>query len=150
MRNKLIALWSKITNSRVLRNLTKFLKRYRLGRYILDILSNKDIMRRILFTLFIIFIYRLLSNIPLPGIDMKVYQQQFGNSTTSEVNYFLTVFTGGRLDTPSLVGLGIGVYITSSIIIQLLTSVIPRLEELSKEGQRGRQIIDQYTRYLTI
>ncbi len=150
MGNKLSAIGKRIANSRILRNSTKFIKRFRLGRYLLDVLSNKEILKRMAFTLLIIFIYRLLSNIPLPGIDMHVYQQQFGNSTTSEVNYFLTVFTGGRLDTPSVVGLGIGVFITASIIIQLLTSVIPQLEELSKEGARGRQVLDQYTRYLTI
>lgn len=120
------------------------------GRYIQEIFSNKEIISKLAFTLLIIVIFRLLASIPLPGIDMSVYQQQFGARSASEAQFLLTIFTGGRLDSPSIVGLGIGVYIVASIIIQLLTSVIPRLEELSKEGTRGKQIIDQYTRYLTL
>lgn len=115
-----------------------------------DLLANEEIRRRLIFTLFIIVIYRLLSTIPLPGIDMNVYNSNFGNTSTSEASYLLTVFTGGRLGSPSIVGLGIGVYITASIIIQLLTSVVPKLEELSKEGARGKQVLDQLTRWLTL
>lgn len=111
---------------------------------------SPEIRNRILFTIFIIAIYRLLASVPLPGVNMNVYQQQFGNESISEASYLLTVFTGGRLETPSIVGLGIGVFITASIIIQLLGSIIPRLDELTKEGNRGKQIIDQYTRYLTV
>lgn len=119
-------------------------------RYVRQLINNQEIRRKLLFTLFIIFIFRILANIPLPGIDMGVYQQQFGSVSTAQANLFLSIFTGGLLDTPSIVGLGIGVYITASIIIQLLSSVIPQLEELSKDGQRGKQVMDQYTRYLTI
>lgn len=118
--------------------------------YLKEILSNKDIRKRIIFTISMIVLYRLLSAIPLPGIDMSVYQQQFSGASTSEASLLLNLFTGGQLETPSIVGLGIGVYITSSIIMQLMSTVIPKLEELSKEGARGRQIIDQYTRYLTV
>jgi len=154
MRNKLSIFTSRLAKlfpfKRARRSISKFIKQFALGRYLLDILSNREILKRFAFTIFIVFLYRLLSGVPLPGIDMHVYQQQFGNSTTSETSYFLTVLTGGRLETPSIVGLGIGVYITASIIIQLLSSVIPKLEELSKEGARGRQVLDQYTRYLTI
>ncbi len=117
---------------------------------IVEIVTNKDIRNKLLFTIAMIFVYRLLANIPLPGIDMDVYQQNFGSASTAESSYLLTIFTGGQLETPSIVGLGIGVYITASIIMQLLTSVIPKLEELSKEGARGTQAIDQYTRYLTV
>lgn len=81
---------------------------------------------------------------------MTVYQQQFADKSTSQISYFLTVFTGGNLETPSIVGLGIGVFITASIVIQLFTTIIPKLDELSKEGNRGKQVIDQYTRYLTV
>ncbi len=79
---------------------------------------------------------------------MATYLGQYSN--TLEANYLLSIFTGGLLDTPSIVGLGLAAYINASIVIQLLTSVIPKLEELSKEGARGRQMIDQYTRYLTL
>ncbi len=115
-----------------------------------EILFSKQIREKLLFTLLVVFIYRLLASIPLPGIDMQVYQQQFGDTTASQANYLLTIFTGSQLETPSLVGLGIGVYITASIVIQLLSSVIPQLQELSKQGNRGKQVLDQYTRYLTV
>jgi preprotein translocase subunit SecY len=121
-----------------------------LVKYLKDTLGSKETRNRILFTLLILAIYRILGNIPLPGIDMHVYQQQFGSASTSEAAFLLSSITGGRLETPSIIGLGVGVYITASIIMQLMSSVIPRLEELGKEGVRGKQIIDQYTRYLTV
>lgn len=114
------------------------------------LLFSKSVRNKLLFTLGVVLVYRLLASIPLPGINMAVYQQQFGNASASEANYLLTIFTGGQLDTPSIVGLGIGVYITASIVMQLLGSVVPYFKELRKEGNRGRQIIDQYTRYLTV
>lgn len=111
--------------------------------------SNKEILSRIGMTLLVILIYRLLAGIPLPGVDMKVWEQYFGQNTASEVNYLFTIFTGGRIDTPSLVGLGIAAYINASIIMQILPYAIPRLKELQKEGERGRQVINQITRFLT-
>lgn len=80
---------------------------------------------------------------------MKVWEQYFGQNTASEVNYLFTIFTGGRVDTPSLVGLGIAAYINASIIMQILPYAIPRLKELQKEGERGRQVINQITRFIT-
>lgn len=121
-----------------------------LGKYLVALANDREIRNKILFTLFVLFIYRMLAAIPLPGIDMQVYQDLLGNETTSQASLFFTTFTGGALETPSVVGLGIGVYITSSIIIQLLGSVIPQLEELTKEGQQGRKRLDQITRYLTL
>lgn len=109
-----------------------------------------EVSKKILFTIAIVVVYRVLTAVPLPGVNMDVYIQQFSDKSTSQISYLLTVFTGGNLETPSIVGLGIGVYITASIIIQLLTTIVPRLEELSKEGNRGKQVIDQYTRYLTV
>jgi len=111
-------------------------------------LTNKEILSRIGVTLFIVFIYRALANIPLPGVDMSVYNSYFGASTASEINYLFTIFTGGRVDTPSLVGLGIAAYINASIVMQILPYAIPRLKELQKEGERGRQVINQITRYI--
>lgn len=119
-------------------------------KFVTELITNKEIRNKILFTIFILIVFRVLANVPLPGIDMNVYQSQFADRSTSEANYLLSIFTGGLLDTPSIVGLGIGVYITASIIIQLLSSIIPRLEELSKEGARGKQVLDQYTRLLTL
>jgi len=116
--------------------------------YLKELFRNKEVRKKVLFTVFILVIYRILSSVPLPGISMDVYLNQFSN--TLEANYLLSLFTGGLLDTPSIVGLGLAAYINASIVIQLLTSVIPKLEELSKEGARGKQMIDQYTRYLTL
>ncbi|MCA9381513.1 preprotein translocase subunit SecY, partial [Candidatus Dojkabacteria bacterium] len=115
-----------------------------------ELLTNKALLSKILMTLFIILIYRAMASIPLPGVDMGVYEQYFQNATASEANYLFLIFTGNTLDTPSIVGLGIVAYINASIIIQLITPVIPYLTELSKEGARGQQIINQYTRYLTL
>src|SRR5579885_3515230 len=70
---------------------------------VISFFTNKDILTRLGVTLFIIIIYRALANIPLPGVDMKVYNQFFGQSTASEINYLFTIFTGGRVDTPSIV-----------------------------------------------
>lgn len=114
-----------------------------------DIISNKELRNRILFTLFIIVIFRGLANIPLPGVDMGVYREFFGTSSTSETSLLFSIFTGGQVDTPSIVGLGIAAFINASIIVQLMTPVIPKLTQLQKEGERGRQAITQYTRYLT-
>lgn len=112
--------------------------------------SNKDVLQKIGITLFVVALYRLLIAIPLPGIDMSVYQEFFGAVPASEASYLLLIFTGGTLDSPSIVGMGILAFINASIIIQLLTPVIPKLTELSKEGAQGQQVINQYTRYLTL
>lgn len=126
------------------------LRKTRLGKLFVDTFTNKAILYKILFTVFIIVVYRALTAIPLPGIDMSVYKDYFGNTSASEANYLLLIFTGGQLDSPSIVGLGLAAYINASIVLQLLTPVIPKLTELSKEGQKGTQIINQYTRYLTV
>jgi preprotein translocase subunit SecY len=111
------------------------------------ILLNKETRSKILFTAFVILIFRFLAVIPLPGINPDTLLDFFKD------NPFSTIFsltTGGRLDSPSLVAIGLGSYISASIIVQLLQTVIPKLEEISKEGQRGRMILNQITRYLTI
>jgi len=127
-----------------------FLNRYKTTRGLHDFLTNGDVLSKIGVTLFIVIIYRALANVPLPGIDMKIYSQFFGKSTASEINYIFTIFTGGRLETPSLVGLGLAAYINASIMMQILPYAIPRLKELQKDGERGRQIINQITRYITL
>lgn len=112
--------------------------------------SNKTILTKIGWTALIIVLYRILAAIPLPGIDIKSFQDSFGAVAYSDVSYIFSIFTGGSFDSPSLVGMGIAAYINASIIIQLLTTVIPRLEQLSEEGERGREIINRYTRLLTL
>jgi len=115
---------------------------------IIDSLKNKEVQKKLLITFFIILVYRVLASVPLPGVDMsKLFDSAFGNTPLTS---FFTIVTGGRLDNPSIVAIGIGGYINASIILQLLTSVIPKLEDLNKEGERGRRIINQYTRILAV
>lgn len=110
-------------------------------------LKTPDIRRRILFTVFMLSIFRLLAAIPLPGINGDAFREFFGNNPFGNI---FTLVTGGRLDNPSIVAIGLASYINASVMLQLLTTVIPKLEEISKEGERGRQLINQYTRYLTV
>ncbi|MBD3280242.1 preprotein translocase subunit SecY [Candidatus Dojkabacteria bacterium] len=112
-----------------------------------SVFSNKELRNRIFFTLGIILIIRMLNVVPIPGFTQNVIQETTGDNPFST---FYTLITGGRIDSFSIVAIGIGPYINASIIMQLLSSVVPRLEELSKEGQRGKQVINQYTRYLTL
>jgi len=84
-----------------------------------DIFTNKEIRTKVLVTIGIIVIYRVLSAVPLPGIDMTTYQSLFENKAANEANYLFTVFTGNRLDTPSIIGLGLAAYINASIIMCL-------------------------------
>jgi preprotein translocase subunit SecY len=113
----------------------------------LDSLRSKEIRKKLLFTISIILIYRVLAAVPLPGIDVKLFTQIFGSNPLTNI---FTLVTGGRLDSPSLVAIGVGAYINASIIIQLLQTVIPKFEELSKEGERGRNVLNQYTRILAV
>lgn len=113
----------------------------------LDTLRNKDIRKKLLFTMGILVVYRILNAVPLPGIDVRLFVEVFQDSPLTNI---FTLVTGGRLDNPSLVSIGLGAYINASIVIQLLQTVIPKLEELSKEGERGRRTLNQYTRILTV
>ena len=110
-------------------------------------MKTPDIRNRIFFTLFMLLCFRLLAAIPLPGINGDAFKEFFGNSPFGNI---FTLVTGGRLDNPSVVAIGLAPFINASIIIQLLQTVVPRLEELAKEGERGRQTLNQYTRYLTV
>lgn len=108
-----------------------------------------DLRRKILFTLAIIGIYRLGSFVPTPGIDVEA-AQQFSAGAQGGALGFINLFSGGALTQMAIFALGILPYITSSIIMQLLTVVIPKLEAWSKEGETGHKKITQWTRYLTV
>jgi preprotein translocase subunit SecY len=108
-----------------------------------------DLRKKILFTLLIIAVYRLGSHIPAPGIDVQ-RAQEFARGAQGGVFQFINLFSGGALTQMAIFALGIMPYITSSIIMQLLTVVIPRLETWSKEGESGQKKITQWTRYLTV
>jgi preprotein translocase subunit SecY len=108
-----------------------------------------ELRKRVLFTAMVLALYRLGSWIPAPGVDSAQIKQYF-NSQGGTVLGLLNVFSGGALSQFSLFALGIMPYVTASIILQLLTVVIPKLEELQKEGEAGYAKINQYTRYLTV
>ena len=108
-----------------------------------------DLRNKILFTLLIIAVYRFGAHVPTPGIDVQK-AQDFAAGASGGVFAFINLFSGGALTQMAIFALGIMPYITSSIIMQLLTVVIPRLEAWSKEGESGHKKINQWTRYLTV
>ena len=116
---------------------------------ILNAFKIKDIRGRIIFTLLMILIVRLGCQIVTPGVNVAYVRQWFESMSNSAFNFF-TVITGSSFSTMSIFALNISPYITSSIIVQLLTIAIPRLEELSKEGEEGKKVINKITRYLTV
>ena len=108
-----------------------------------------DLRYRILFTLAMLAVYRLGGHIPTPGIN-ALRLEQFFEQNQGTVFGFIDLFSGGMFRRLTIFALGIMPYITASIILQLLTVVIPTLEKLQKEGELGRRKITQWTRYLTI
>ncbi|WP_030186579.1 preprotein translocase subunit SecY [Streptomyces violaceorubidus] len=110
-----------------------------------------DLRRKLLFTLGIIVVYRAGTHVPIPGVDYRAVQQCVSQASGSQGLFGLVnLFSGGALLQITIFALGILPYITASIILQLLTVVVPRLEALKKEGQAGTAKITQYTRYLAI
>jgi preprotein translocase subunit SecY len=109
----------------------------------------KDLRNRVLFTLAMLAVYRLGSFVPTPGIDV-IRWQDFLSRQSGSIFGFFDLFAGGNIRRLSVFALGIMPYITASIILQLLTVVVPTLEKLQKEGELGRRKITQWTRYLTI
>ena len=117
---------------------------------ILNAFSVQDIRKKLLFTAAILALYRLGAYIPSPGVDASTVKEIEDNFSSDNILGFLNLFSGGSLSRLSLFALGIMPYITASIILQLLTVVVPSLERLQKEGEVGQQKITQYTRYLTV
>ena len=109
-----------------------------------------DLRKKIIFTLLIIAVYRLGAHIPTPGVDFNKVQELQKSAQSSGVFGLINLFSGGALTQFAIFALGIMPYITSSIIMQLLTVVIPRLEAYAKEGEEGQKKITQYTRYMTV
>jgi preprotein translocase subunit SecY len=113
--------------------------------------KTPDLRRKLLFTLAIVIVFRLGSHVPVPGVSYTAVQACIkGADSTTGVLGLANLFSGGALLQLSIFALGIMPYITASIIVQLLTVVIPRFEALKKEGQQGQTKMTQYTRYLTI
>src|SRR5687768_11508182 len=108
-----------------------------------------DLKKRLWFTLGALVIFRLLSFVPLPGIDPRALSSLFDTTRGTVLDFFNT-FSGGSLERMSLIALGVMPYITASIVVQLATSMSPTLAALKKEGESGRKKINQYTRYGTV
>jgi preprotein translocase subunit SecY len=119
-------------------------------RTIANAFSVADIRKKLAFTAAMLLLYRLGAYIPAPGVDLEAVKEVSKNFGGAGVLGFLNTFSGGSLSRLSLFALGIMPYITASIILQLLTVVLPSLEKLQKEGEVGQQKITQYTRYLTV
>jgi preprotein translocase subunit SecY len=114
---------------------------------LLNAFRAPDIRRRVLYVLGLLIVFRLLASVPVPGIDkeqLKIFVE--GNALVG----LLDLFSGGGLSHFSVVALGMNPYINASIIMQLMTGVVPSLQALSREGEYGRNKINQYTRYLTV
>ena len=109
--------------------------------------KTKEVRMKLLYVLFALIVVRIGCNIPIPGVNGSVMQEMFNNNKSLG---FLDVMTGGSFSRMSIFALNITPYITASIILQLLTIAIPRLEELQKDGEDGRKKINEYTRYLSI
>ncbi|MEK7166999.1 MAG: preprotein translocase subunit SecY [Patescibacteria group bacterium] len=114
---------------------------------LIQIFKIRDLRKSIFFVLAMLVIFRIAAHIPLPGVDLENLKKFF---TQNEVLGFVNLLTGGGMENFSLVALGVGPYITASIIIQLLTMIVPSLEELAKEGEAGYRKINQYTRLLAV
>ena len=109
----------------------------------------KDVRRRIYYVVLMLVIVRIGSQLPIPGVDRDFFKQLFANQSNDAFNFF-NAFTGGSFETMSIFALSITPYITSSIIIQLLTIAIPKLEEMQRDGEEGRKKMTAITRYVTV
>ncbi len=114
---------------------------------IINAFKIEELRRKIIITVVIVIISRLIAHIPVGGVDLRALQALFASN---QFLGLLDIFSGGTLVNFSIISLGLNPYINASIIVQLLTMIFPKLEEMSKEGEYGRQKINQYTRYLTV
>src|SRR3989338_3875969 len=118
-----------------------------IAQFFSKVVKTPVIRRKLLITAAVVLVFRLVAHIPAAGIDRTSLQSLFSGSPLLSL---LDVFSGGTLANFSIMALGLNPYINASIIFQLLTYVVPSLEELSKEGEYGQEKINQYTRFLSI
>ncbi|MES0881647.1 preprotein translocase subunit SecY [Roseibium sp. SCP14] len=109
----------------------------------------EELKKRIWFTLGALLVYRLGTYIPMPGINPEAFAQAFSQAQSGIIGMF-NMFAGGAVERMAIFALGIMPYISASIIMQLMTTVVPSLEQMKKEGEQGRKVINQYTRYGTV
>ena len=114
---------------------------------LLNAFRAPDLRRRILFVAGILLVFRLLAHVPIPGVNSAQLQEFLGSNA---IFGLLDLFSGGGLTNFSVVALGVNPYINASIIMQLMTGVVPSLQALQREGEYGRTKINQYTRYLSV
>src|ERR1043166_6545980 len=113
----------------------------------LDAFKIPDLRRKLLFTLAMLVAFRFIAHIPVPGADVNALQNLF---QTNQLAGFFDLFSGGALSSLSVAALGVYPYITAQIIMQIMQPAIPKLQEIAKEGESGRQKINQYTHWLTV
>lgn len=117
----------------------------------IDVISRiykvKELRKKIIFTILIFLVFRIFAHVPVPGIQIDELKKLFSEN---QLLSLLDIFSGGTLANFSVMSLGLNPYINASIIVQLLQLVFPKLEEMAKEGEAGRQKINQYTRYLSV
>src|ERR1700690_1485900 len=123
----------------------------------INIFKVPELRNKVLFTLFLLAIYRIGYHVPLPGTDQEQFakmdqqrQQNGEDSAASRIATYVSLFSGGNLQQSTIFGLGVMPYISASIIFQLLATVLPALEKLQKEGETGRKKIQEWTRYATV
>lgn len=119
----------------------------RIKEFIQNILHNPEVRNKVLFTAAVFFVFRLLAHIPVPAVDVIRLKSLFAGSQFLSL---LNIFSGGTLSNFSVVAVGINPYITASIVFQLAAMVFPSLKEMQKEGESGREKLNQYTRLLSV
>ena len=119
----------------------------KLSELITTIKSNRELKRRLFITVLILTLFRVITLIPVPGVDVSAIKNVFASN---QLLSLLDIFSGGTLANFSILALGLNPYINASIIMQLLTMVVPKLEALQKEGESGSEVINQYTRMIAV
>ena len=123
---------------------------------LINIFRIPELRNKVLFTLFMLMIYRIGYHVPIPGVDqtnfaaLQAKQQQGDDTAAGRLAQYVSLFSGGNLSQSTIFGLGVMPYISASIIFQLLATVVPSLEKLQKEGEQGRKKIQEWTRYATV
>src|SRR5436190_23296528 len=126
---------------------------------LVNIFRVPELRNKVLFTLFMLAIYRIGFHVPIPGVDQKQFEEivkkqnsssEGQNSAANRLASYVSIFSGGSLSQSTIFGLGVMPYISASIIFQLLGTVVPSLEKLQKEGETGRKKIQEWTRYATV